>query len=1312
MLTENESFFGRKTDLTQFGEFLTKDLPPGKFSSLLISGDAGIGKTRLSQHGLASVNLMDTAVLFPVHLPNVIYSLLSLLFASDKRHLFSEQITPFMAVSLNGYHPAVRTLATEHLKMMPKRIPAEDDISVKEAILILLNKFSQHKKPLIIAAEDLHRADETDLSVMTFLLDNADRLNAGLKMIICSREHELNSKQRRFIQKYCRANSAIQLKGLLKDEVSQWLNYQFGTAFMHQNQSFLNKIFALTDGNPLHINQLLQKWTDEKVIYQKKGHWQFKSNGWKKEQNIELNSLIKNRINAIQNKNRTAFDLLRLIAFNRFEFTAKDYRSLLALSLQKYNRVTKYLEKNQLITDEAAFTHPLYPEIILSSVNLVDKHEIHLKIAQYLETKNEKNFVLLAKAYEHTKPKTKPEKRRLIKVLKKAVDAFEDEWNFSNHRVRWLMLMLKYSEDGLLNAKTELQLAYIFAVTGKVRRAERLLKKLQNYDNSEIRFQILDLQISLENNRGQYKEAMALTEQAIKIAKQSSNREMQIGFLQKKMDLAGSLQDNKKLTGTFAHLKRARFNTRRLKFVKGRYFQQLCNYKVKLGKWDDVNPIAEKMLKFGRKNQLPYISGLAYTYLTYYALVYENFSEAEKQANLAQNCFEAYGSLFAIGDGKGLLGQTLLHSGKPEKAIHPLKESLQIAEYQKTPHLTQKPLLNLLMALEKAGQKDEALTLYRKHERRFKQIGNAYYLTHFLVHFGELLADLGKVKMAVKKLEAGFNSAYSHNLVTLAARACQGLGDLYMTQYNDGYADAYLWLQKAYDICYSKDEYIHQRKVTLTNILICCYYLENKKGLKKWTEVLKAALKRNENRKPEFDLALLCFTSENPDIKLVQYKNKSIKNDDLTDLGLNYFFRALTVYHVNGGKRMSLNTINHLSNLLLCAILVIYRSGQTNISWLKKTKLKNFRLKPTLLLTKETKTELLLSLLKHSNSLDLTSTANFHFIPSLVRFGNDFLKEEPELNRTLFPDEVQVWVVSRLVQEIIQDENSKDKRLYDHLKSGLKLYGIHLAELKKRIKIKQAEILTFGGLYIHIKGKARPPIEWSGQTKKLFEYILCKSLFKGHGARRTELEELLWRDGGAGGMQNRLKQALFRLRKLFAEIECSSSMIIYNRAWDSYIFKTGDDVYCDVIQFSEHFQRGETARLNNTTHTTIAEFEMAVPMYSGGFLETEDEIWSQTIKEKLHTMYSSMINTLCSFYFARKDFVMTYHYAETFKSLYPLDEMGIFWCIKGLQGQKRISSAKTLYNRWKRDIMQELELKPAFTFSQIKQFNSFKEIWE
>lgn len=270
---ERTAFVGREESLKLLGDHWRLALE-GKRPLVFISGEPGVGKTRLAAEFAVSVHKEGATVLYG--------------------HSDEEPLVPYQPmVEALRHHVAVEPLDRLRAQVMPiplirkvlpelaQRVPdlpelPSADLDTEryllfEAVVSFLREISR-VAPLLLVLEDLHWADKPTLLLLRHIARSGDQARI---MVICTyRETEVfradplsetlaDLRRDRLFDRF-------QLQGLDEEEVGALVNAWAG----HDGRpAFVRAVYSQTEGNPFFVEEVLQHLAESGAIYRKDGMW-------------------------------------------------------------------------------------------------------------------------------------------------------------------------------------------------------------------------------------------------------------------------------------------------------------------------------------------------------------------------------------------------------------------------------------------------------------------------------------------------------------------------------------------------------------------------------------------------------------------------------------------------------------------------------------------------------------------------------------------------------------------------------------------------------------------------------------------------------------------------------------------------------------------------------------------------------------------------------------------------------------------------------------------------------------------------------
>ena len=263
--SDGETLLGREREMAALRAALAS-ASRGRGRLVLLSGEAGIGKTRLADAFAVEARDHGARVAWgrcweaggaPVYWPwlQAVRSLLRDIEPDDLRRL----------VGPDGSHLA--QVLPEVRDVLPELPGLQDDDS-DSARFQLFDSFSRLLRnaardgPIVLILDDLHAADEPSLLLLRFV--SMDLADTGIVVLAVYREGELAATDPRIglLAEVARVSSAERLDppGLTVDEVARYIE---SAASERPADGLAEAVHRETEGNPLFVGELVRLLADE-----------------------------------------------------------------------------------------------------------------------------------------------------------------------------------------------------------------------------------------------------------------------------------------------------------------------------------------------------------------------------------------------------------------------------------------------------------------------------------------------------------------------------------------------------------------------------------------------------------------------------------------------------------------------------------------------------------------------------------------------------------------------------------------------------------------------------------------------------------------------------------------------------------------------------------------------------------------------------------------------------------------------------------------------------------------------------------------
>jgi DNA-binding CsgD family transcriptional regulator len=391
---------GRTPQLDLFDRLIAQAWS-GQGQTVLIAGEAGIGKSRLTAEASARFRVHQTRA--SQSAPRILQGrcfepdrvlpyapLLDLLRADLATRSAAEIATLFGPAS-----SALARLLPEFAELLPSSPaqpaiePAQDQRQLTLALVRCFARLGAHtgdagRVPLLLLIEDLHWSDEASLEVLLAL---ARRIPAQpILLLLTYRSDEVHPELAAFLAALDRERlgTEIRLASLSIDDVDAQIRAIF-TLRRPLGMDFLAAIYAVTEGNPFFVEETLKSLLATGDIVATAGAWAAKPfSELRLPRSVQL--AVQRRLDQVSQAAREVLTLAA-IAGRRFDFdllqrlTGHDEAELVQL--------IKQLIGAQLVVEESAdvfaFRHALTRTAVEADLLARERRALHRRIAEALE---------------------------------------------------------------------------------------------------------------------------------------------------------------------------------------------------------------------------------------------------------------------------------------------------------------------------------------------------------------------------------------------------------------------------------------------------------------------------------------------------------------------------------------------------------------------------------------------------------------------------------------------------------------------------------------------------------------------------------------------------------------------------------------------------------------------------------------------------------------------------------------------------------------------------------------------------------------
>lgn len=267
---------GRRTELSELQE-LWAEAQQGRGQLALISGEPGVGKTRLANELIVTAQLHGAMVMrggsyeFEATTPYMP-------FVEAIREWVRDEAVDELKATLDSTAPAIAKLAPEleakigPLPELPPLSPNEERLRLFDSVARLLRALSG-KCSVIVFMDDLHWADQGSLNLLHYLLRHLHE--ERVLFLGCYREVELDRSHplADSLVAWNRAHLAkrIALDRFSIEETRDLLDMLFQESGSEQ---FVAAVYHETEGNPFFVEEVVKALVESGEVYRKDRHWE------------------------------------------------------------------------------------------------------------------------------------------------------------------------------------------------------------------------------------------------------------------------------------------------------------------------------------------------------------------------------------------------------------------------------------------------------------------------------------------------------------------------------------------------------------------------------------------------------------------------------------------------------------------------------------------------------------------------------------------------------------------------------------------------------------------------------------------------------------------------------------------------------------------------------------------------------------------------------------------------------------------------------------------------------------------------------
>ena len=395
---------GREADLAAL-QALVEQAKRGDGQVALIGGEAGIGKSRLVAEtktyatGQGFMLLQGNCFQADSALPytpflDVLRSSFSAS-SPSKRH---DDLTPF-AQELSQFLSDLMPLIPEHPPLiLPSSLDPQQER--RRLFALLLHFFTQQatRQPLLFIVEDLHWSDEISLELLLYLARGCTHL--PVLFVLTYRNDEVSPELRHCLAEFDREHLAqdFSLQRLTRIEVDAMLRTIFA---MHQAvpTGLLESIYALTEGNPFFIEEILKSLIATGEITDREDVWERTLLFGEHARHLSIPRSVEDAVyQRTKQLSAPARQVLTLAAVAGRRFDLATLQQVMQIDESHLLVLMKELVAAQLVRedvgDQFSFYHTLTRQAVYAELLAVERRALHRTLAETIEQRVSSTSIL------------------------------------------------------------------------------------------------------------------------------------------------------------------------------------------------------------------------------------------------------------------------------------------------------------------------------------------------------------------------------------------------------------------------------------------------------------------------------------------------------------------------------------------------------------------------------------------------------------------------------------------------------------------------------------------------------------------------------------------------------------------------------------------------------------------------------------------------------------------------------------------------------------------------------------------------------
>jgi LuxR family transcriptional regulator, maltose regulon positive regulatory protein len=327
---------------------------------------------------------------------------------------------------------------------------------------------------------------------------------------------------------------------------------------------------------------------------------------------------------------------------------------------------------------------------------------------------------------------------------------------------------------------------------------------------------------------------------------------------------------------------------------------------------------------------------------------------------------------------------------------------------------------------------------------------------------------------------------------------------------------------------------------------------------------------------------------------------------------------------------------------------------------------------------------------------DLTRNQLFLFL-SFYKIGNfqqsiEFLKfflnqlSDPKYYVPSMTATMEIW---KFLKQLTKKNELKE--MMSDLQIEINQFQKHTQKAQREIR-KQASVVafspakiiinTFGMNDVSVNNKSLTISDWKTQTSRdLFLVFLAFP----KGLTKEAIGLIFWPEASKDELKLRFKNAIYRMRRAIG-----SDVVVFN---DSiYRFNHSIDYEYDAQNFVTGLK---FAKEELDIDKKMSIYKKSLALYKGPFLQTIDQPWVLSVREKYSEMYAIAAETMAKLFFDRKEYSTSLEISKKALVFFPFNENLQRNCMRNHSAMGNKAAITYQFENFRKQLQEEIGISPS-----------------